>query len=135
MVKARRVNEETVRAADYIHHETLETDKGEVDVYRADGDPDAQVEIRVFLSPDRVGRPSPLLTYASISISNIDGTGRPLQIIGEDGRPLDIEMSEVLAYEMIEYRDLAMSYIDGREPGKVRAMAQTVDAVEEPEPF
>lgn len=132
MAKARRVNEEFVRSADYVHLETIETEKGETDIYRSSGDPDPSVEIRVSLKRDQVGRPAPLLVYSAISLVNIDGTDRPLQVIGEDGRPLDTEMSEVLAYEMIEYLDLAMSYIDGREPGKVRNQVQTAEPIEEP---
>lgn len=135
MAKARRVHEEDVRAADYVHHETIETEKGETDIYRASGSPDPAIEIRVFLETERAARPSPQLVYASIALCNIDGTDRPLQVVGEDGRPLDTEMSEVLAYEMIEYLDLAMSYIDGRERGKSRTSAPIQDSVADLEPF
>lgn len=119
MGKLRRIDEENVRMGTFRHVDTSLSRKEEIDVYRADDIPGGPLEIRVYLGEEAAGaRRDPLMVYRDIRI--VDPEGRDIRITGEDGRSLDEEMAEVLAWEIIEYETLAESYTYGREPGKTR---------------
>jgi hypothetical protein len=120
MGKLRRIDEENVRMGTFRHVETSVSRKEEIDIYRADDIPCGPLEIRVYLGEEpAIARRDPMMVYQDIRI--VDPEGRDIRITGEDGRTLDEEMTEVLAWEIIEYETLAETYIYGREPGKTRS--------------
>lgn len=86
---------------------------------------EAGVEHDVFLLDERLKlaivvtlRPIPdapeALEYQRIAMVDLETPSRELKIIDDDGRRMDREMVEVLAWEMIEYDDRAMDYTYGR---------------------
>ncbi|MCE6958811.1 hypothetical protein LAZ40_07080 [Cereibacter sphaeroides] len=132
MGKTRQVSEEWVRSAKYVHHDTLRLSGGEVDIFHSEGHPDPMIEIRVTLVPCKGIRNQ--IAYESIALLNRDGTNAALRVNGEDGRALDREMTEVLAWEMIEYHPLGVGYVEGREPGRVRGPEPVPEPVRDMEP-
>ena len=118
MTKKRRVEESTIRECDFEHSKTVILLAGELDIYVPRGRHDLQIEVRVAMTPIKVGSSFSGLSFSGISLYNADGTRTPLVVVDEYDRPMDQEMSEVLAYEMIEYLDIAMTYIEGRSPAK-----------------
>ena len=118
----RRVAIEDVRSCYWRHDKTVILHDGEIDIFLPEDD-SLKIDIRVGLIADRTKK-SNCLDYTRIGLFNADpstagadGVIPPLIVISED-RHLDAEMTEVLAFEMIEYLDIAMTYTYGREPTK-----------------
>jgi hypothetical protein len=122
----RRIDEAEIRTGVFSHVETTLSRREEIDVYRAEGLRGGPIEIRVYLAEERSpARREPLMVYSHIEIA--DPEGRDVRIAGEDGRVLDEEMAEVLAWEMIEYESPAETYTYGREPGRIRKAAPVTE--------
>lgn len=117
MGEPRYLTETEFRQLDFERRETLVTDKGEIDVFRPS--PEGcehgtdKIEIRISLAPGpRAGRHCKL-GFDTMSV--MDGEQR-LRLSFDNGRSMDLEMIEVLAWEMIEGSETIPGIMEGREP-------------------
>ncbi|MCW3782526.1 hypothetical protein [Defluviimonas salinarum] len=108
------VREEDIRSADFDFRETRISAGGETDVFSAG--PESSFEIHILLKPSQVPACRGQMIYDGIRVVSPDG--RPVRIIGEDGRALDAEMREVLAWEIVEDHHKSAEYAYGRAPAR-----------------
>ncbi|MEP3669209.1 MAG: hypothetical protein ABJN42_20980 [Roseibium sp.] len=117
-MKVRVVTEEKIRMMDFYLARTQVLAAGERDVFLpVEGEED--LEIHALLVPNRAAG-SAMMDFDSVSIVNSRADGLPLRVTGEDGRTLDKEMVEVMAWEELEKNDTVLEwYSYGRSPAVV----------------
>ncbi|MFG6083416.1 hypothetical protein ACEUZ9_004676 [Paracoccus litorisediminis] len=103
-----KFEEEEVRGGEWTCVETQVTKAGEIDIYHAAEVPG--LEIRIQLARDAAGGS---VCYSSTMV--VGANGGQITILDEDGRKMDREAMDVMAYEMIEYTPSAVAYMSGRE--------------------
>lgn len=111
------IDEDDVRVMDFVLDRTLIRKSGETDIFVAYDDDARRVGLEIHVRLDRRGEgtTAEMLTFANLGFdtSKVD---LAFQIRDEEGRSLDAEMSEVLAWELIEYNDEFTGYHDDRPP-------------------
>lgn len=100
-----------IRNAEFSLSETRVVENGEVDVFRAPGLEDVELQVLLKLDTDRAEEKQ--VTYEFIRFADKDG--HPLHILDEEGATLDAEACQVLAFEIVEDDvESSMGYAYGR---------------------
>lgn len=143
MGEARHLTETEFRRLDFVLRETRVTATGETDVFRPEKGMEEEpgvtdrIEIRIQLTPQPPGDRNGQLSFDSMSV--MDGDAR-LRLSSGNGRTMDPEMIEVVAWEMIEHSDPVIGYMEGRDPlrladGRLAPIGHVLQhGDEEPEP-
>ena len=117
MVNVVVVREQDLRVADLARVELRIRNSGEVDVYRDMNADPMPFEVHIRLHRPERGRLDGSLSFGENSLKVLPIVpGCEIRVLGEDGRFLDAEMTEVVIWELIEDLDTAVGYFYGRDP-------------------
>lgn len=111
-----KLTEGAFRGLSFARMEQRITQRGEIDIWRPviddEDHPGKGIEIRVELRPREGADRGSTLSWHSLKLTGANGES--VKILGEKNRPLDPEMSEVIAWEIVEADDLVIDYMEGR---------------------
>ena len=86
-------------------------ENGEVDIFRAPGLEDVELQVLLTVDSDRAEEKQ--MTFGSIRFA--DAKGQPLPVLDEEGSMMDPEACQVMAFEIIEDDvESSMGYAYGR---------------------
>ena len=135
MSKKTPLMEDDVRLMEFVLDRTLIRKTGETDIFVPVEDADRAIGLEIHVRLDRRGEgtPAEMLTFNSLGFDT-SRSDQSFQLRDAEGRGLDSEMSEVLAWELIEYNEEFTGYHDDRRPrmlpnGKPAPHGSTVMAV------
>jgi hypothetical protein len=116
MSKKITISEEDVRCMDFVLDRTLVFKTGEIDIFVPDEDnQQVGLQIHVHLKRRGEGTATEMLEFVNLGFVMAQ-SDQAFLIRDDEGRGLDAEMTEVLAWELLEDSDEFTGYIEDRLP-------------------